>query len=231
MDDDISRLFLKIRSRVSAVISCLAFIRVRAAGERHNSLLTTLLFHLANFRCADVHWFPYFHLFTQADCIVSVVWAERVCHALPPCDVMWWARVSAASKHDCWWLVMRMWHCRGQDADQGHLAAHGGGAHGAGGPPGHPLAAGRGHAPGQGVRGPEQRVHAVQGGDAGPQVQPTIFNITFHFNTIPFLHFEAVNFASAVCHTFSCDVYDTIDNTRHALIFSCQLNIFSFTAF
>ena len=65
---------------------------------------------------------------------------------------------------------MMVCHCRGQDADQGHLAAHGGGADGAGGPPGHPLAAGRGHAPGQGVRGPEQRVHAVQGRDAGPQV-------------------------------------------------------------
>ena len=68
-----------------------------------------------------------------------------------------------------------------------------------------------------------------------PRFYKIILNITFHFNSIPFLHIEAVNFASAVCHIFSFDVYytfnDTIDNTQHALIFSCHLNIFSFTAF
>ena len=72
-----------------------------------------------------------------------------------------------------------------------------------------------------------------------PRFCKIILNITFHFNTIPFLHITFKQLflrpLSVTYFQFSFDVYyifnNTIGNTRHALIFSCQINIFSFTAF
>ena len=54
-----------------------------------------------------------------------------------------------------------------------------------------------------------------------PRFYKIILNITFHFNSIPFLHIEAVNFASAVCHIFSFQRYNRQYRTR-----STRINFF-----
>ena len=59
-----------------------------------------------------------------------------------------------------------------------------------------------------------------------PRFCKIILNITFHFNTIPFLHIEAVNFASAVCHIFSFDVYCILHFQRYNRQYTTRINFF-----